>query len=256
MQAVLAQGRVMHKLMQLLSLVVFSGMLLVHSPAFAKSYKCRDAAGNTSYSQNPCASGSSQKTLTGPASDSTDADVCVYLGGVAETLHQQMKHGADAGTLIDRHGTLATINPRMLNIINYVGGFRFNKDVTSQRVGQLALLKCQNGGFGAVSMTDMPMDPEERMRYEQQQAHKQAMQPPVIQQQKTISVSFTNTPVAQAIKEIASKAGVPINIHGTLAGVVSMQLDNVPWQQPLTAIVLQHNFQMGGGADGVWIAPH
>ena len=166
-----------------------------------------------------------------------------------------MKRGRSAGEVIDKHGSLSGINPRMLSLINYVSGFRYNKKVSAQRVGQLASLKCKNGGFGKVTTADLPLDPEEQMRLEIMQARKQAVQPLSIQQQKTISVNFSNTPVEAAISEIASKAGVPIKIHGKLVGTVSMQLENVPWQQPLTAIVLQHNFQMGGGAEGTWISP-
>lgn len=242
--------------MRYFSCIFLTSLLLTSIHAQARVYKCEDASGAMTYSQTPCITGSSQKTLVSPAKSGTSADVCIQVGTVAQGLYSEMKRGKDASALIEKHGSVSGINPRLLNIINYVSGFRYNTTVSGKRVGQLANTKCKNGGFGNVSMDDLPISPEERMRMEVLEARRQAMQPPAIQHGKTISVSFNNTPVEQAIGEISSKAGVPITIHGAIPGAVSMQLDNVPWQQPLTAIVLQHNLQMGGGAEGVWIAPH
>lgn len=244
--------------MRLVICLLATFTVLLNSAAQAKVYKCRDASGGISYSQVPCEKGSSQKTLSTPAPTraAVDADTCEIIAEVSSRLYTQMRRGSSAQDLIQRHGGLSAINPRLLSLINYISGFRHNPELSSARLGELVAGKCRNGGFGNIQAADLPLDPEQHARQEYLQSRKQAsQQQAAFQNQKSISVNFNNTPVSQAIADIASKAGVPIKTNAPIAGSVTMKLDNVPWMQPLSAIILQHNLQMGAGADGVWVAP-
>ncbi len=240
-----------------INLLAVSAFILT-SPVYAKVYKCKDASGAISYSQVPCDKGSSQKTLSTPATSRTsvDTDTCEIVAEVSSRLYASMRRGSSAEQLIQRHGGLSGINPKLLSLINYISGFRHHPDLSSARLGELAAGKCRNGGFGTIQAADLPLDPEQQARQEYLQARKQAsQQQAAFYNQKHISVNFSNTPVSQAIADIAGKAGVPIRTTAPIAGSVTMKLDDVPWMQPLSAIILQHNLQMGAAAEGMWIAP-
>ena len=162
--------------MRTVCLAIMTLAVFISTPAIAKVYKCKDASGAITYSQVPCEKGSSQKTLTTPARTAAPAnkEICPLVGDVASRFHTKMRRGASAEDLINRHGSLSGINPRLLGIINYVSGFRHNDTINSQRLGQLATSKCSSGGFGNIQAADLPLDPEQQARQEYLQARKQA----------------------------------------------------------------------------------
>jgi hypothetical protein len=231
--------------------------LLLSANAVAGVYKCEDADGNVSYSQTPCAASSEQKQFS-RSSTTTDVDAatCRMVGQAAHEVFSDVKAGKDAQTIINSYGGLNGINPRMLNLVNYVGGFRAHGNISSERVAQLSVTKCHSGGFGAITVDDLQFrDPmlahQASVASQRQQVAKQYQQ---LALPALISVDFQQTPLPEALRTIADKAGVAFDIDPSVTGRVSLRMDNVPWPQVVGRLAIEHKLLMGQGPNGVMIS--
>lgn len=224
-------------------------------PAHARTYKCTDADGHIGYSQTPCAASMQQQALSSPASNAVSASACDEVAVVTVYLHDRFSRGGSGDSLIQQYGGVHGINPRFLNLLNYVSGFRFNPDVPASRVAQLATAKCQAGGFGAMQAGDLPIvDPEQGLQRQQRLARQQAERLNQAQL-ATVSVNYRDTPIEAALADLSAQAGIAIRLDVPIRAEVTMQLSNVPWQQVLTAIALSHDLLIQPGSDGLHLTP-
>ena len=236
-------------------LCVVAFMLSTH--AMARVYKCKDAEGNITYSQTPCAASSEQKQLSHSSnSKGVDAATCRMVGQAAHEVFSDVKAGKDAQVIINSYGGLNGINPRMLNLVNYVGSFRAHGNISRERVAQLSVTKCRSGGFGSITVDDLQFqDPmlaqQASIASQRQQVAKQYQQLAV---PALISVNFQQTPLSEALRTIASKAGVAFDIDPSVMGKVSLRMDNVPWPQVVGRLAIEHKLLMGQGPNGVMIS--
>ena len=206
--------------------------------------------GNINYSQTPCRGFDSrqQKPLNygGPApaweGAANPGDNCAEVGYVAADVHDALRSGHDAQALIARHGGINGINPYLLNLINYVNGFRYDNTITTTRISELAVTKCQGGGFGKLHVGDLPIvDRRQEVQRVRQMNRDQAM---IAMQGQLVSVDYRDTPLASALEDLSARAGVEIILEKPSSARVTMQLANVPWQQVLSGILMTHNLQM------------
>jgi len=237
---------------------LFCVVSLILSPhANARVYKCKDVDGNITYSQTTCVASSEQKQLSSNRkTKSVDATTCNMVGQAAREVFADVKSGKDADTIFQIYGGLNGVNPRMLNIINYVGSFRSHENIRSERVAQLSEGKCRSGGFGPIKVEDIQFqDPmlahQADMTSQRQHVAKQYQQLAV---PAVISVNFKQTPLAEALRTIASKAGVAFDIDASVTGKVSLRMDNVPWPQVVARLAIEHKLLMGQGPKGVMIS--
>jgi hypothetical protein len=185
-----------------------------------------------------------------------DAATCRLVGQAAHEVFSDVKAGKDAQAIFNSYGGLNGINPRMLNLINYVGSFRAHGNISRARVGQLSVTKCRGGGFGPITVDDLQFqDPmlahEASIASQRQQVAKQYQQLAV---PALISVDFQQTPLPEALRTIASKAGVAFDIDPSVTGQVSLRMDNVPWPQVVGRLAIEHKLLMGQGPNGVMIS--
>lgn len=122
----------------------------------AKTYKCIDEKGRTSYSQTPCATGAEENELTLDRHGQADAEVCAEVRQFAVKVGKSMRRGNHSSEVIAQHGGLETIAKPALGIINYVYSFRANVLISVDKVASLSVVKCNNGGFGQVRYADIP----------------------------------------------------------------------------------------------------
>lgn len=235
---------------------------LLSTPAIARVYKCKDADGNITYSQTTCAASSEQKQLSNSRTTRSadtrnlDATTCRMVGEAAREVFYDVKTGKDAQAIFNRYGGLNGMNPRMLNLINYVGSFRSHGNITSERVSQLSMSKCRSGGFGPITLDDLQFqDPmlshQASITSQRQQVAKQYQQLAV---PALISVDFQQTPLPEALRTIASKAGVAFDIDPSVTGQVSLRMDNMPWPQVIGRLAIEHKLLMGQGSNGIMIS--
>jgi hypothetical protein len=231
--------------------------LLLSTNTMAAVYKCKDAAGNVAYSQTPCAASSEQKQLLRSSNTKgVDAATCRMVGQAADEVFSDVKAGKDAQAIINSYGGLNGINPHMLNLVNYVGSFRAHGNISRARVAQLSETKCRSGGFGSITVDDLQFqDPmlahQASIASQRQQAAKQYQQ---LALPALISVDFQQTPLPQALRTIADKAGVAFDIDPSVTGQVSLRMDNVPWPQVVGRLAIEHKLLMGQGPNGVIIS--
>lgn len=218
--------------------------------AIAGAYKCTDTVGNISYSQTPCRGVDSrqQKSLNygGPSpaweGAADPGDNCAEVGYVAADVHDALRSGHDAQSLIARHGGINGINPYLLSLINYVNGFRYDNTISTTRISELAVSKCQGGGFGKLHVGDLPIvDRRQEILRERQVNRDRAM---IATHPQVVSVDYRDTPLAQALKDLSARAGVEILLEEPSSVRITMQLANIPWQQVLSNILLTHNLQV------------
>lgn len=236
--------------------------LLMSTTATARVYKCKDADGNITYSQTTCVASSEQKQLTSSRTASSangkavGAATCNMVGEAAREVFSDVKAGKDAQAIIDSYGGLNGINPRMLNLVNYVGSFRAHDSISGSRVSQLSVNKCHSGGFGPITVNDLQFqDPmlaqQASIASQRQQVARQYQQLAV---PALISVDFQQTPLPEALRTIASKAGVAFDIDPSVSGQVSLRMDNVPWPQIVGRLAIEHKLLMGQGPAGIVIS--
>lgn len=236
--------------------------LLMGTSATARVYKCKDVDGNITYSQTTCAASSEQRQLTNSRTASSangkavDVTTCNMVGEAAREVFSAVKAGKDAQAIINSYGGLNGINPRMLNLVNYVGSFRAHDGIDGARVSQLSVSKCSNGGFGPITVNDLQFrDPmlaqQASIASQRQQVAKQYQQLAV---PALISVDFQQTPLPEALRTIASKAGVAFDIDPSVSGQVSLRMDNTPWPQIIGRLAIEHKLLMGQGPDGIMIS--
>lgn len=231
--------------------------LLSSVHANARVYKCKDADGNITYSQTTCVASSEQKQLSSSRkAKAVDGATCSMVGQAAHEVFSEVKAGKDSQAIFQIYGGLNGINPRMLSIINYVGSFRLHDNIRGERVAQLSAGKCRSGGFGPITVDDLQFqDPmlaqRASMASQRQQVAKQyqALAVPAV-----ISVNFQQTPLSEALRTIASKAGVAFDIDPSVTGKVSLRMDNVPWPQVVGRLAIEHKLLMGQGPKGIMIS--
>ena len=206
-------------------------MLSLSSYAVARVYKCKDANGNITYSQTTCATDSEQKQLSNEVKTTpVDTATCRMVGQAAHEVFASVKNSKDTQAVLQTYGGLNSINPSMLNIVNYVSSFRSHDKISGERVAQLSENKCRSGGFGAITVDDLQFqDPmlahQASVDSQRNAAAKQYQQLAV---PAAISVDFQETPLLEALREIGTKAGVAFDIDPALTGTVSLRMDNVP----------------------------
>ena len=232
-------------------------MFSLSSDVMARVYKCKDATGNITYSQTTCAASSDQKQLSSSRkSISVDATTCKMVGQAAHEIFSEVASGKDAQAIFQTYGGLSAMNPRMLNLINYVAGFRLHEGVRAERVVQLSMTKCRSGGLGAMSINDLQFqDPmlahQANMANQRQQTAKQYQ---ALSIPNLMSVNFQNTPLVEALTLISKQVGVAFEIDPAIRGEVSLRMDNVPWPQVVGRLAIEHKLLMGQGANGIMIS--
>jgi len=232
-------------------------MFSLSSHVMARVYKCQDASGNITYSQTTCVASSDQKQLSSSRkSISVDVTTCKMVGQAAHEIFSEVASGKDAQAIFQSYGGLSGMNPRMLNLINYVAGFRLNEGIRAERVVQLSISKCRNGGFGVISVNDLQFqDPmlahQASMASQRQQTAKQYQ---ALSLPKLISVDFQQTPLVEALTKISKQAGVAFEINPSIKGTVSLRMDNVPWPQVVSRLAIEHKLLMGQGEKGIMIS--
>ncbi len=123
----------------------------------AATYRCTDSGGNVTYSQKPCLSsddGDQPQQSMGRSADNNT--LCSIVGDVATDLFKKMRKGNDGYQLIQKMGGVDSVSAPMLGIINYLSSLKHNKALPPARVGSLSAAKCRGGGFGRVSLNDLP----------------------------------------------------------------------------------------------------
>ncbi|MCK4743014.1 MAG: DUF4124 domain-containing protein [Sulfuriflexus sp.] len=230
---------------------------LISFDAVARVYKCKDTDGNISYSQSPCVASSEQTQLSHSVkTSSVDAVTCSMVAKAAREVFSSVKRGKDAQAVFQVYGGLNGINPRMLNLINYVGSFRLHDKISGERVAQLSGGKCRSGGFGPITVEDLQFqDPmlahQASIASQRQQVVKQYQQLAV---PAVISVNFQETPLAEALRIIGAKAGVALDIDPSVTGTVNLRMDNVPWLQVVGRLSIEHKLLTGQGPKGIMIS--
>lgn len=237
-----------------MSLVILAAALIVSPAGEARVYKCKDAQGNVSYSQTGCPSDQAQKKMHVPGGSGADAETCGFVGRAARDLMRRLRGGKASDEIIASHGGPNGINPRYLSVLTYVNGFRHHEDISLTRVGQLASAKCRGGGFGRITLNDLPgVDPGMAREMEMREIRKQQRQAvPKTQTAggKHISVNFQNTPIKEAMAYISAQAGVPIVVDSGVTGRVTMRMVQVPWQLVVSQIAVQNKLLVGMDAAG------
>ena len=69
-----------------------------------------------------------------------------------------------------------------------------------------------------------------------------------------ISVDFQQTSLPEALRTIASKAGVTFDIDPSVTRQVSLRMDNVPWPQVIGRLAIEHKLLMDQGPSGIMIS--
>jgi len=232
-------------------------ILALSSHAVARVYKCKDADGNITYSQTTCAADSEQKQLSSTVKTTpVDAATCRMVGQAAHEVFSSVKRAKDTQSVLQTYGGLNSVNPSMLNLINYVSSFRSHGKISGVRVGQLSESKCRSGGFGAITVDDLQFqDPMlahraniDRQRQAVVKQYQQIAVPAVI------SIDFQETPLVEALHIIGTKAGVAFDVDPSLTGTVSLRMDNVPWPQIIGRLSIEHKLLMGQGPKGIKIS--
>ena len=138
--------------------IIFLLTLLVDSQTvYARAYRCTDASGNITYSQSPCAADQTGTRMRGMNTGKiSDPGACMHVRRFATESFERLQGGTEPSLLINQYGGPGYINSITLNTINFVSGFRFNKDVSALKVGALAYNKCANRGFGKIQTSDLP----------------------------------------------------------------------------------------------------
>lgn len=122
----------------------------------AKTYKCIDEKGRTSYSQTLCATGAEEYELALDRHGQADAEVCADVRQFAVKVGKSMRRDSHSSEVIARYDGLETIAKPALGIITYVYSFRANVLIPVDKVASLSVVKCNNGGFGQVRYADIP----------------------------------------------------------------------------------------------------
>lgn len=138
------------------SLLLLVTAVFFTTEAHADIYKCRDADGNTMYSQTPCRKQKSEK-IGNSTSEKPEATDCSFAGRFAMTTVRHMRAGSRSDEVFNRYGGLDSLSKGSIGVINYVYSFRTNDDVTEERIGGLAQAKCRAGSFGKVGCEVLPL---------------------------------------------------------------------------------------------------
>lgn len=159
----------------------------------AAVYKCKNAAGAVSYSQNPCPAKENTVRVT-RTSKSAPVD-CWYANKFALATAQDMQNGVASDQLFDKYGGLNALSKGTIGLINYVYSHRSNDAVSAQRVAGLATARCEARALGDVSCEALPMDFTEKFggcgeaRPEEPVAIQQATQFRSVQRQRPVASS-------------------------------------------------------------------
>ncbi|MBI5460736.1 MAG: DUF4124 domain-containing protein [Gammaproteobacteria bacterium] len=131
--------------------------LLTCQTAWARAYRCTDAAGQVSYSQVPCTASQQGAQMRGvEEGQKQDRDLCRTARDLAMSAFEDMSNGIEPDAVMDQYGGVNYISHAALGVINFVASLRYNQDLTAQRVGSLTFARCREGGFGTLSEGDFP----------------------------------------------------------------------------------------------------
>ncbi len=144
----------MMKTLLSLTLVVF--LLVIPTPSQAGIYKCIDASGGITYSQQECPH--EQKTAKvlssrGVASKQTD---CSIAGPFISAIANAMYEGRSSGETFAHYGGMDNLSKQALGLINYIYTYKGNDTVLPSRIQSLTNTKCRAGSFGAMTCSILP----------------------------------------------------------------------------------------------------
>jgi len=142
----------------LAGLLLLSGML-IEGQSQAATYKCVNAAGETSYAQSPCPE---EDTVTiigsNSTSESSKPQSCQLAEQFALDTATAMRDGSSSASTFNRHGGLSAMSGTAISIANYVYTFEQNYQTTTERIVGLVRTRCQSGSFGPTSCEQFPSD--------------------------------------------------------------------------------------------------
>lgn len=144
--------------------------LLTCQTAWARVYRCTDAAGQVSYSQTPCKASQQSAQMRGLEEGSKqDRDLCRTARDLGMLAFEDMSKGIEPDAVMDQYGGVNYISHAALGVINFVASLRYNQNLTAQRVGSLTFARCREGGFGTLSEGDFPeLEPDAAPPQEEQ----------------------------------------------------------------------------------------
>lgn len=126
----------------------------------AKVYRCTDASGNVSYSENTCkqANKSSQVKI-GDAAESGENNstaICEQVAKIAKRYYPKMRGKKEITHVYNELGGRDSLSNGAVRVIKYIASFRYNDSISTSRVVELTQKNCQRGGFGKLEDSDMP----------------------------------------------------------------------------------------------------
>jgi hypothetical protein len=92
------------------------------------------------------------------ATTARDREACALIRGFATESFVKLQSGTEPSALVGSYGGPGYIDPITLNVVNFVSGFRFSKEIPASKVGGMAYNKCESGGFGNVQTSDLPVE--------------------------------------------------------------------------------------------------
>lgn len=144
-------------------LLIVIGIVCATTDAHADVYKCVGADGAVTFSQTPCPGEDVSIISRSVSTHSGDDTDCTHASRFALATAKTMRDGASSAELFSRYGGLDSLSKGTINIINYVYGYRANKDVSVERVAALTQAKCRARSLGDVSCGALPFTYTEQL---------------------------------------------------------------------------------------------
>lgn len=122
-------------------------------------YRCVDEAGNTTFSQQPCAPGQASDRVTLEIDvDEADIDpaVCEEIRKLAELIFPHIHTEESILTMYNKLGGRGSLSAGVTSAVNYVYNFRYNPEAKQALVVRLTHEKCLERGFGVIKQGDLP----------------------------------------------------------------------------------------------------
>ncbi len=136
-------------------------LLMLSTPSvnvFAKTYKCIDENGETTYSQRACPNDQKTDKVMGGGGKTAGMEDCKYARQFAEDTARRMQSGVDVHQTFDGYGGVDSISKSTLAIINYVYTYKDVSDVSAARIASLTAASCNAKAFGTVACEDFPQE--------------------------------------------------------------------------------------------------
>lgn len=178
-------------------------LVALPAQAMAGVYKCKDADQNTVYSQFPCPDTSSEEVSVG-VPKKIDPKICGlaydFSHEVAGRMRQDSSAKQEKGLL---SGEIAGANTAAV-IIDYIYGFKDDPDVSNERIAELTMAKCSNGGFGNISADSIPRRDADEETGEEAVSDEPPV-PPLTAESESSQSPTDETPQIQATEADASE---------------------------------------------------